>query len=203
MDMLHEASVQRKPPQTPTAHIYDLVTVGFGNKALSLATAIEDYNTSTNILFLEQNQSFEEGNHDQDIEAETRDTMQNSFMHDLATMRNPTSQFTFLNYLQSFGKLESFIELQNETGESDGFIRPLRDEFSKYLSWAASFFGGYVKYGEEVIQVSKVSKYEPKALWRVVSKDTATQDIIVRFARNVVFANTEHMASIASDEVSG
>lgn len=201
MDTLHEVSIQHKIPQSPTSRIYDLLTVGFGTKALALATVIGDYNPSTNILFLEQNHSFEDGNHGQDFDTESCDSMINSFMHDLATLRNPTSEFTFLNFLQSQGKLESFIELQSERGECDGFIRPLRDEFGRYLSWAASIFGEYVRYGEEVIQVSKASKYATKSLWRVVSKDIATQSKIVRFARNVVFANTEHMASIAGGEV--
>ncbi|RDL33292.1 uncharacterized protein BP5553_08731 [Venustampulla echinocandica] len=204
MGMLQEAStsIQHRIPRPPALHIYDLVTVGFGTKALALATAIKDYNTSTNILFLEQNHSFEEGNHVQDPATEFCDFMQNSFMHDLVTFRNPTSEFTFLNYLQSHGKLESFIELQGKKCEGDGFIRPLRDEFCRYLSWAARSFGDYVRYGEEVIQVSKANKYAQESLWRIVSKDMATQDTVVRLARNVVFANTEHMASIARDEVS-
>ncbi|KAH8817445.1 L-lysine 6-monooxygenase (NADPH-requiring)-domain-containing protein [Xylogone sp. PMI_703] len=174
MDQLSEISAQRKVLQPSVPHIYDLVTVGFGNKALALATAIKDHDTSNNVVFLEQNSSFEEGSHDnRDLDTESHDVMQNSFMHDLATLRNPTSQFTFLNYLQAQGRLEDFIELQSEQvrEENDGFLRPLKDEFYKYLSWAAGFFGDFVSYGEEVIQVSRISKYGPKSLWRVVSKD--------------------------------
>lgn len=205
MSLLQETtatSIPHRILRPPILHIYDLLTVGFGTKALALATAIKDYNTSTNIVFLEKCHSFEERSHDQDPAVKSCESMQHSFMHDLVTFRNPTSEFTFLNYLQSQGKLGSFIELQGSKNEDEGFIRPVRDEFHSYLSWVARAFTNCVMYGEEVVEVSKANRYPQESLWRVISKNMATQETIVRFARNVVFANTEHMASIARDEKS-
>ena len=56
--------------------------------------------------------------------------MQVSFLKDLATLRNPTSRFTFINYLHEKGRLQDFINLKT--------FFPSRHEFNDYLAWAAS-----------------------------------------------------------------
>jgi L-ornithine N5-oxygenase len=53
-----------------------------------------------------------------------------SFLKDLATLRNPSSEFTFLNYLHTVGRLDDFINMAN-------FV-PYRAEISEYFKWAAS-----------------------------------------------------------------
>ena len=53
-----------------------------------------------------------------------------SFLKDLVTLRNPRSRFTFLNFLKSTGRLDSFINMGNFT--------PYRLEISAYLDWVAS-----------------------------------------------------------------
>ncbi|KAI8459322.1 L-lysine 6-monooxygenase (NADPH-requiring)-domain-containing protein [Phakopsora pachyrhizi] len=55
--------------------------------------------------------------------------MQISFLKDLATLRNPSSPFTFLQYLHSNNRLSSFINRST--------FAPTRREFSDYLSWVA------------------------------------------------------------------
>jgi len=52
-----------------------------------------------------------------------------TFLKDLATMRNPRSKFTFLNYLQSVGRLDQFVNLSS--------FAPYRHEVADYLKWAA------------------------------------------------------------------
>ena len=52
-----------------------------------------------------------------------------SFLKDLATLRNPQSRFTFINYLHSAGRLSDFINL--------GSFTPYRMEISHYLQWVA------------------------------------------------------------------
>lgn len=53
-----------------------------------------------------------------------------SFLKDLATLRNPSSEFTFLNYLHTVGRLDDFINMGN-------FV-PYRAEISEYFKWAAN-----------------------------------------------------------------
>ena len=71
--------------------------------------------------------------------------MQISFLKDLATLRNPTSPFTFLSYLHTHGRLLPFINRAS-------FI-PTRREFADYLTWVSERvqeLGVDVFYGEEV-----------------------------------------------------
>lgn len=52
-----------------------------------------------------------------------------SFLKDLVTLRNPLSRFSFVNYLHSVGKLDSFINMAS--------FLPYRLEISDYLQWVA------------------------------------------------------------------
>jgi L-ornithine N5-monooxygenase len=70
-------------------------------------------------------------------------TMQVSFLKDLATLRNPTSPFSFLAYLHGKGRLTDFINRKS--------IFPFRTEFHDYLVWAAAQFAEDVSYGSEVV----------------------------------------------------
>ena len=74
--------------------------------------------------------------------------MQISFLKDLATLRNPSSPFTFLSYLHEHNRLLSFI--------NRGSTIPTRREFADYLRWAAEkvkSLGIQVFYGEEVVSL--------------------------------------------------
>ena len=71
--------------------------------------------------------------------------MQISFLKDLATPRNPSSRYTFLNYLHEKNRLQDFINLKT--------FFPSRHEFNDYLSWAAGHFTDQCAYGEDVLEV--------------------------------------------------
>ncbi|RQM08722.1 hypothetical protein DH86_00002440, partial [Scytalidium sp. 3C] len=109
--------------------------------------------------------------------------MQISFLKDLATPRDPTSRFTFLNYLKSVGRLNTFINLST--------FLPSRVEFEDYLRWCAAYFEheGCVQYSQEVVSVT-ASSYSPEG--KVTSFLVTAQDelgsIVSRRARNVVIA---------------
>ncbi|MCR3728164.1 L-ornithine N5-oxygenase [Streptomyces umbrinus] len=75
-------------------------------------------------------------------------TMQVSFLKDLVTLRNPASEFSFLCYLKSKGRLIDFINHKN--------LFPLRVEFHDYLEWAAAQVEDAVSYGHEVVGVAPV-----------------------------------------------
>jgi L-ornithine N5-oxygenase len=71
-----------------------------------------------------------------------------SFLKDLVTLRNPTSEFSFLAYLHSKDRLVDFINHKS--------LFPLRVEFHDYLEWAAARFDEVVRYDHEVVGIRTV-----------------------------------------------
>ncbi|HUD36204.1 MAG TPA: SidA/IucD/PvdA family monooxygenase [Streptosporangiaceae bacterium] len=69
-----------------------------------------------------------------------------SFLKDLVTLRDPTSKFTFVNYLHSAGRLSDFINC--------GSFTPYRMEISGYLRWVAdSLTKVKIEYGRQAVRV--------------------------------------------------
>ncbi|WP_253261621.1 SidA/IucD/PvdA family monooxygenase, partial [Pseudomonas aeruginosa] len=66
--------------------------------------------------------------------------LQISFLKDLVSLRNPTSPYSFVNYLHKHGRLVDFINL--------GTFYPCRMEFNDYLRWVAGHFAEQSRYGE-------------------------------------------------------
>jgi L-ornithine N5-monooxygenase len=128
----------------------DLVGVGFGPSNLALAIAIAEHNADPatdrriHAEFVEAKDQF--GWHTGMLIPGA--TMQISFLKDLVTQRNPTSDFTFLNYLTERGRLTEFINYKT--------FFPTRLEFHDYLSWAAQRVEAAVHYGSRVTGVSEV-----------------------------------------------
>ena len=103
----------------------DFVGIGLGPFNLGLACLTEPI-TELNGLFLESKPDFEwhsgmflEGSH-----------LQTPFMSDLVTLADPTSPYSFLNYLKESGRLYSFYIREN--------FYPLRTEYNDYCRWAAA-----------------------------------------------------------------
>lgn len=176
------------PPVFPDDEL-DLLCVGFGPANLAIGIALHDAIKDTaassiaastpKVFFLEKNPRFSWHSGMQIPGAK----MQISFLKDLATPRDPTSRFTFLNYLKSVGRLNTFINLST--------FLPSRVEFEDYLRWCAAYFEheGCVQYSQEVVSVT-ASSYSPEG--KVTSFLVTAQDelgsIVSRRARNVVIA---------------
>ena len=126
--------------------IYDLVGVGFGPSNLALAAAVREAVDPVSAVFFERQPRF--GWHRGMLLEDA--TMQVSFLKDLVTLRNPTSEFSFLCYLQERGRLIDFINHKN--------FFPLRVEFHDYLEWAAAKVADLVHYGHEVTSVAPVGR---------------------------------------------
>lgn len=123
---------------------YDLVGIGFGVTGLALAVALHETGRADNALFLERRES--PGWHDgMLIEGSS---MQVSFLKDIVTMRNPSSDFSFISYLHSKGRLASFI--------NHSVLMPSRREFHDYLGWVASRLDHMVRYGVGVTDVRPI-----------------------------------------------
>jgi L-ornithine N5-monooxygenase len=158
---------------------YDVVGVGFGPANLALAIAVAEYNaqpdaTPVRSLFLERQRQF--GWHRGMLIDDA--TMQVSFLKDLVTMRNPTSDFSFLSYLHQANRLVDFINQKS--------LFPLRIEFHDYLEWAAARFTDEVRYDHEVVNVTPVTDGDMVDCFDVTSRTADGTTTTVR-ARNLVF----------------
>jgi L-ornithine N5-monooxygenase len=169
------------PPNTPLA-VVDVVGIGFGPSNLALAIAIDEHNrrpdtaTPLTAQFVERQPRF--GWHRGMLIDDA--TMQVSFLKDLVTMRNPASEFSFVAYLHSRGRLADFINHK--------ILFPLRIEFHDYLEWAAARFEHLVAYDEEATDVEPVVEDGTVVAFDVVTGDGAGRGMTVRRARNVVVA---------------
>ncbi|MEW1545785.1 lysine N(6)-hydroxylase/L-ornithine N(5)-oxygenase family protein [Streptomyces tsukubensis] len=112
-------------PLEPPAEPYDFIGVGLGPFNLGLACLTEPIE-ELNGLFLDSKPDFEwhsgmflEGSH-----------LQTPFMSDLVTLADPTSPYSFLNYLKQSGRLYPFYIREN--------FYPLRTEYNDYCRWAAA-----------------------------------------------------------------
>jgi L-ornithine N5-oxygenase len=72
--------------------------------------------------------------------------MQISFLKDMATLRNPQSKFTFLNYLHTKNRLVAFTNLST--------FLPQRIEYEDYMRWCAEHFSNVVDYSQDVHSVN-------------------------------------------------
>jgi len=167
--------------------VYDLLGVGFGPSNLALAVAIAEQCESHKSLgenariattFLEQKERF--GWHGGMLLDDSM--MQISFLKDLATTRNPTSQYSFLAYLAARDRLADFINQKS--------FFPSRIEFHDYLEWAASHFAGLVEYSARVVNMRPVRRGRGVACIEVMAARAANGDTrpLTRCARNVVVA---------------
>lgn len=120
--------------------IPEMLGVGFGPSNLALAVALSERGVRGR--FVDAQPRF--GWHRDMLLPGTR--MQIPFLKDLATLRNPQSPFTFVNYLNDRGRLVDFI------GRHDVF--PSRHEFHDYLQWAADQFVADVHYGRRVVGIT-------------------------------------------------
>ncbi|MEV4680155.1 lysine N(6)-hydroxylase/L-ornithine N(5)-oxygenase family protein [Streptomyces kurssanovii] len=118
----------------------DFIGIGLGPFNLGLACLTEPID-ELNGLFLESKPDFEwhsgmflEGAH-----------LQTPFMSDLVTLADPTSPYSFLNYLKDKGRLYSFYIREN--------FYPLRTEYNDYCRWAAARLSS-IRFNTTVTSVS-------------------------------------------------
>lgn len=172
----------KSPKATPQAGVgpqyqYDLVCIGFGPASLAIAIALHDRGINARVLYIERQRSFVW--HAGMLLPNAR--MQISFLKDLATLRDPRSKFTFINYLHSKKRLVAFTNLST--------FLPLRQEYNDYMSWCASHFEQDVLYGHETVSVSPTEdRKRPIQSWRVVSRNVQTNETSTVTARHVVVA---------------
>ncbi|KAI9884045.1 MAG: hypothetical protein M1823_004183 [Watsoniomyces obsoletus] len=178
-------------PTDPEA-LHDLVCVGFGPASLAIAVALEDTLTASTlpaqfshlrdeppkVAFLERQPHFSW--HEGMLLPDAK--MQINFIKDLATLRNPRSEFTFLNYLHHQGRLVHFTNL--------GTFFPLRLEYQDYMRWCAERFRKVAHYGQEVLEILPEDNgiHSKVEVFKVTSRERASGQIRTWRARHVVVA---------------
>ncbi len=167
---------QDLPDDAPLIH--DLIGIGFGPSNVAMAIALSEHNAgvgpqeAVTAHFFEQQPRF--GWHRGMLIDDA--TMQVSFLKDLVTLRNPTSEYSFLCYLQSRGRLIDFVNHKN--------LFPLRVEFHDYFEWAAAKVDDMVSYGYEVVAVRPVVR-DGLIEYLDVTARSGTE-LVVHRARNLV-----------------
>ncbi|MEV0373865.1 lysine N(6)-hydroxylase/L-ornithine N(5)-oxygenase family protein [Streptomyces sp. NPDC050636] len=163
--------------------VLDVVGLGYGPSNLALAVALAEHNAGApgnaqlTSCFFEKQPAF--GWHRGMLIDDT--TLQVSFLKDLVTMRNPTSEYSFLAYLQSKGRLADFINHK--------MLFPSRVEFHDYLEWVADSFKENVEYHCEVVDIRPVEEDGEITCFEVEAHDRSNPGTsMVRRARNVVMA---------------
>ncbi|NGO46828.1 lysine N(6)-hydroxylase/L-ornithine N(5)-oxygenase family protein [Streptomyces ureilyticus] len=137
MTALPESALPESPAKT-----HDFIGIGLGPFNLGLACLTEPI-TELDGVFLESKPDFEwhsgmflEGAH-----------LQTPFMSDLVTLADPTSPYSFLNYLKSSGRLYAFYIREN--------FYPLRVEYDDYCRWAAGQLSS-IRFNTTVTEVTYV-----------------------------------------------
>jgi L-ornithine N5-oxygenase len=152
---------------------FDVIMIGAGPANLSLAAMLED--TSPAIAA-------------RSVILEASDTIawqpglifpgalsQVNYAKDLATMRDPKSRFTFLNYLHATEQIDDFINM--------GSALPLREEVSRYHTWVSEqLLNVRLERGHRVAKVMPIRNGAKIIGWRV--ETTAGLSVT---ARHIVF----------------
>ncbi|MEV5508009.1 lysine N(6)-hydroxylase/L-ornithine N(5)-oxygenase family protein [Streptomyces orinoci] len=136
---------------------HDFIAIGLGPFNLGLACLTEPI-AELNGLFLDDRAAFD-WHPGMLLE---HSTLQTPFMSDLVTLADPTSPYSFLNYLKQNGRLYSFYIRES--------FYPLRAEYSDYCRWAAEQLTS-VRFGH---RVTLVEYDEAERLYTVHAELTAT-----------------------------
>ncbi len=98
--------------------------------------------------------------------------LQVPFMADLVTMVDPTSPFSFLNYLKEHGRLYQFYFYER--------FHIARTEYSRYCRWVAEQLCS-LRFSMEVVDIEARD-----SLFRVTVRNTATRALSRHLAKNIV-----------------
>lgn len=165
--------------------IQDLVGIGFGPASLAIAVALHDSLEDSSrrrvpkVRFLEKQPRF--AWHAGMLLPGAK--MQITFLKDMATLRNPQSEFTFLNYLHAKDRLVSFTNLNT--------FLPQRAEYEDYMRWCAEHFTEVVDYSQNVQNV-EAGRRNPKTgeieFFNVTSTNAETGERYTLKAKHVVIS---------------
>ncbi|PKE28616.1 hypothetical protein CWS43_21555 [Rahnella sp. AA] len=151
--------------------ILDILLVGAGPANLSVLSYLDEagaLKSGHNIRLVEkrENASWHPGL------ALPTSTLQVSLLKDLAFLRNPTSPYTFFNYLKEEKLLYQFMHLNT--------YYPSRNLFSNYLEWIASKFQNFISYNCEVRKLRNIPSAHGKDILEVTLTNDAGETEIIK-----------------------
>lgn len=120
--------------------VHDLLGVGIGPFNLGLACLAEPLGLDAVFLDSRDGFAWHHGLMFDDA------TIQVPFLADLVTLADPTSPYSFLNYLKQIGRLYPFYIRED--------FQPLRAEYDAYCRWAADRVTG-LRWGREVVDIRR------------------------------------------------
>ncbi|MEY9910410.1 lysine N6-hydroxylase [Catenulispora sp. MAP12-49] len=150
---------------------HDFIAIGLGPYNLGLACLTEPID-GLDGLFLEARPEAGYAWHPGMLLSSA--TLQTPFMADLVTLADPTSPYSFLNFLKETGRLYPFYIREN--------FYPVRAEYDEYCRWAATRLRN-VRFGRTV---SRVEYDEAEACYAVRSVDADSGAVIEDRARHLV-----------------
>jgi L-ornithine N5-oxygenase len=176
-----EGSYLTSSPPNEHDDVLDLLIVGFGPTSLSLAIALHEIPRTENlkVLIVEKNDCF----HWVEENLPLGNRMRTNVIQDLVTQRNPTSHFSFINYLHETDNIVAYANLSA--------VNPPRRIFANYLRWAAlgNEALGWVRYGSEVVSVySTPNRAISVQNWDIGLRESTSGTNRTLKARNVVVA---------------
>jgi lysine N6-hydroxylase len=148
--------------------VHDFVGIGIGPFNLGLACLAEPLGLDA--VFLDRADDFR-WHHGMMLEGST---IQVPFLADLVTMADPTSRFSFLNWLKQTGRLYPFYIREN--------VYPLRAEYDAYCRWASEQLPN-LRWGRDVVGVEH-DPADDTYLVRALRTDTGEEETLR--ARHVV-----------------
>ncbi|GAA1511323.1 lysine N(6)-hydroxylase/L-ornithine N(5)-oxygenase family protein [Agromyces terreus] len=151
-----------------SARVHDLVGIGIGPFNLGLACLVEPL--ALDAVFLDRADGFA-WHHGMMLDGAT---IQVPFMADLVTMADPTSPFSFLNWLKHSGRLYPFYIRES--------FYPLRAEYDAYCRWASEQLPS-LRWGRDVVSVEHD---EVRDVYTVRALDLETGSVETYAARHVV-----------------
>ncbi|MBH5335251.1 lysine N(6)-hydroxylase/L-ornithine N(5)-oxygenase family protein [Streptomyces pactum] len=148
---------------------YDFIGIGLGPYNLGLACLTEPIEELDG-LFLESKPDFDwhPGMLLDGV------TLQTPFIADLVTMADPTSPYSFLNYVKESGRMYSFYIRE--------IFYPLRAEYNDYCRWAAGKLRS-VRFGHTV---TRVEYDEADGVYTVHARQETTGEATTHRARRLV-----------------
>ncbi len=152
-------TIRKKIMNENKEDIVDFVAIGVGPMNLGLACLTAPISNLEGV-FLDKKEKFDW--HPGMLLQDT--TLQIPFMADLVTLADPTSPFSFLNYIKEQGRIYSFYIREN-------FLL-LRNEYNQYCQWAVS----KLKNVEFQTEVVNIAYDQSEGRYEVVSRNTKTNE---------------------------
>lgn len=165
--------------------VLDIAGIGIGPFNLSLAALVEPIDSLTT-CFYDQRDKFDwhpgmilEGSH-----------LQTPFMADLVTLADPTSSYSFLNYLKLTNRLYAFYIREN--------FYILRQEYNRYCQWVSKRLSN-LQFQSKILDIQYLDK---ENVYQLTLMNTKNQAICTQKARKLVIGSgpTVKLPSCCSQE---